>query len=716
MIKNFVKYLLCGLLISVGISANSQNTAREGRFYGMMIGNDTDISRSIATLQDLGVKTVRLWADVDWSKPQSLSVYNSAKTYKEAGFQVIVVFSAHSIENSGTAPTAANVKSFFEWMRDNATDVFNAIDVFEISNELNLVKYWKYDDPEMYVQQVLKPAYEVLHASNKKVLGGSFTMWQKTPGLENSDWGTNVKSIKGYVDAGYLDFCDYAGLHPYAKNMDELKGFIPQVMELYNDKPILITECNFKEDSYRNDYETWCKQLDLYREYLASFPTIKSLCFYRLIRSSSEGGWPGFVLPGNPYIASSPFYETYKCWPKSDNETNKTPSVTFVSPGPNEYIEEGSDVNILVNATDEDGSIAKVRFFYDGINFIGEDTDGSNGWSVTCNSMPVGSHILMAIAEDNAGGTAGSYDRIINITQSQDEKEGEVISINFSGVNPEEDAIPEDVVAGIVPRKYWNNSNAESLIVDNLKDDTGTPTTAYLEHGLTSNYRCTAFAREGTQWIMRGTCARWDSNDQYITIGDIPPSIVTEGFDVYIYWANHADNAKRTVGYTLNNKTLYLYDEGPEWDGTFGESLATTKEEAQTTYKGKNYVVFRSLRSDLITIKAKCAEARGGVSAIQIVKKGADISGVEETGLFSDISVFPNPATDRVVISIMGEKTGNASINIYSSQGALVKSRITDILPGTNNITVSVQDLQPGIYFAQVKSPEGNSTHKLIIK
>ena len=457
----------------------------------------------------------------------------------------------------------------------------------------------------------------------------------------------------------------------------------------------------------------WCKQLDLYREYLASFPTIKSLCFYRFICSSSEGGWPGFVLPGSPYTPSSPFYETYKCWPKSDNVTNKAPSVIFVSPGPDEYVEEGKSVTISVNVTDVDGNIAKVRFFYDGVKFIGEDTDGSDGWSVTCNSIPVGSHILMAIAEDNVGGTAGSYDRKINVIQPQGE--GEVISINFSGKVPTEDAIPEDVVAGIIPRRFWNNANADNLVVDNLKDEKGVSTTAYLEHGLTSNYQCTAFAKEGTQWLMRGTCARWDSNDQNITIGDIPISIVKEGFDVYIYWANHDDKAKRTVGYTLNSKTLYLHDDSPGWDGTFGESLAMTKEEAQTSYNGKNYVVFRSLRSDLIKIKAKCPEARGGVSAIQIVKKGA-VSGIEEQSLLSNISIYPNPSVDKVAISILSEKTGNATISLYSSQGTLVKNIISEILPGTNNIRISVEDLQSGIYFVYVEGPEGTTSHKLIVK
>ncbi len=712
-----VRYLLSALFISLSININSQNnpTVRNSDFYGMMIGNDTDISRSIPTLEDLGVKTVRLWADVNWSDPKPLSVYNSVKRYKEAGFNVILLFSAHNVENQKNIdPTAANVKSFFEWMRDNASDVFNSIDVFEISNEVNLEKYWKYDDPELYVQQVLKPAYEVLHAAGKKVLGASFTMWQKTPGAEYSDWGSNVRSVQGYVDKGYLEYCDYAGIHLYAKNMDELKAFVPKLMDVYRDKPIMITECNFKEDTYRNDHKTWCTQLNLYREYLASFPAIKNLCFYRFIRSSAEGGWPGFVLPGNPYTSSSPFYETYKCWPRSDDESNQVPTVRFISPSPNAYIEEGEKVTISVNANDGDGSIKSVRFFYDGMSLIGEDTDGGDGWSITINSIPVGSHNLMVIAEDNIGGTAGICDREIYITQNQGQ--GEVISINFSGKVPAEDAIPENVVVGIVPRKFWNNANADNLVVDNLKDDRGGTTTAYLEHGLTSNYQCTAFAKEGTQWLMRGTCARWDSNDQNITIGDIPVSIVKEGFDVYIYWANHDDKAKRTVGYTLNGKTLYLYDESPGWDGTFGESLATAKAEAQTTYNGKNYVVFRGIRSDLITIKAKCAEARGGVSAIQIVKTGT-VSGIADSEWNdSKISLYPNPAVDQAVVSVLSEIARNVNIRLFTTQGVLVKNCSTEIFPGTNNIRIFINDLQPGMYYVNIEGLGNISSHKLIVK
>ncbi len=64
-------------------------------------------------------------------------------------------------------------------------------------------------------------------------------------------------------------------------------------------------------------------------------------------------------------------------------------------------------INIRATATDADGSVARVEFF-SGTTKIGEDTDGTNGWSYSWNGVAAGTYELTVKATDNAGATASA--------------------------------------------------------------------------------------------------------------------------------------------------------------------------------------------------------------------------------------------------------------------------------------------------------------------
>jgi len=156
------------------------------------------------------------------------------------------------------------------------------------------------------VNLALKPAWKVFHKKNKeKVLGTSFTGTQKTDG------GTEI--TEACIKAGYLKYCDYAGLHTYMKSVADSKRFIDNMLAVYKDKPTLVTEWNMKH-GYANskDPEKWAQDLTEVFLYMASKPTIKAACFYRLLETPNERGWPGLIKPTG--IKQPVFYEMYKNW------------------------------------------------------------------------------------------------------------------------------------------------------------------------------------------------------------------------------------------------------------------------------------------------------------------------------------------------------------------------------------------------------------------
>ncbi|MCP2045715.1 Ig-like domain-containing protein, partial [Pontibacter sp. HSC-36F09] len=91
---------------------------------------------------------------------------------------------------------------------------------------------------------------------------------------------------------------------------------------------------------------------------------------------------------------------------------NTAPTVAISSPTDNASFTVPASVIITASASDSDGSVAKVEFFQ-GETKLGEDTDGSDGWSLVWNEVTAGAYTLTAKATDDAGGTAIS--EIVNV-------------------------------------------------------------------------------------------------------------------------------------------------------------------------------------------------------------------------------------------------------------------------------------------------------------
>nr|MBA2480607.1 carbohydrate-binding protein [Planctomycetota bacterium] len=85
--------------------------------------------------------------------------------------------------------------------------------------------------------------------------------------------------------------------------------------------------------------------------------------------------------------------------------SNNAPSVAMTAPANNTSVTAGSNVTLGANASDSDGSVAKVEFFR-GATKIGEDT--TSPYSIVWSNVAAGTYALTAKATDNAGATATS--------------------------------------------------------------------------------------------------------------------------------------------------------------------------------------------------------------------------------------------------------------------------------------------------------------------
>lgn len=87
------------------------------------------------------------------------------------------------------------------------------------------------------------------------------------------------------------------------------------------------------------------------------------------------------------------------------------------------------------------------------------------------------------------------------------------------------------------------------------------------------------------------------------------------------------------------------------------------------------------------------------------------VVGVEHAQPEQKLEIYPNPATDRLMVRMSQGSLEDGNVRIYSFTGTLVK----EIALATSAVAeVNISDLAPGAYVILCETPEGTFTHKLM--
>jgi len=93
---------------------------------------------------------------------------------------------------------------------------------------------------------------------------------------------------------------------------------------------------------------------------------------------------------------------------------------------------------------------------------------------------------------------------------------------------------------------------------------------------------------------------------------------------------------------------------------------------------------------------------------------------IDETGIadntLTGMSIYPNPANNQVNVALSSTETANATLSVFNLMGQCVYTETVNVMEGNNVITVNVNNLNAGIYMVNVKTAQGTSTQKLIVK
>jgi hypothetical protein len=97
------------------------------------------------------------------------------------------------------------------------------------------------------------------------------------------------------------------------------------------------------------------------------------------------------------------------------------------------------------------------------------------------------------------------------------------------------------------------------------------------------------------------------------------------------------------------------------------------------------------------------------LSAINAVTMG--VTGINNPGT-SGISIYPNPATDFVVINIATENFAGATITVNDTKGRTVIERMIS----SSDSKLDISNLESGVYIISIKSDSLNQISKLIVR
>lgn len=93
----------------------------------------------------------------------------------------------------------------------------------------------------------------------------------------------------------------------------------------------------------------------------------------------------------------------------------------------------------------------------------------------------------------------------------------------------------------------------------------------------------------------------------------------------------------------------------------------------------------------------------------------AILTGINENNLLSDYLVYPNPATNKINISLSNNRSENVSAQIFNTVGQLVKS---ENLGNSTSVqtTIDVSDLAKGVYYVKTTVGGKAELKKVIVE
>ncbi|MCO6485065.1 MAG: DUF4397 domain-containing protein, partial [Saprospiraceae bacterium] len=87
-----------------------------------------------------------------------------------------------------------------------------------------------------------------------------------------------------------------------------------------------------------------------------------------------------------------------------------------------------------------------------------------------------------------------------------------------------------------------------------------------------------------------------------------------------------------------------------------------------------------------------------------------------ENRILGEMTVFPNPVTDRMDIRLFSEAEARMELTVYDATGRQVLTRSQQVFDGENRLEVPVGELEEGWYILELRGDAGEAVRKSFVK
>jgi hypothetical protein len=156
---------------------------------------------------------------------------------------------------------------------------------------------------------------------------------------------------------------------------------------------------------------------------------------------------------------------------------------------------------------------------------------------------------------------------------------------------------------------------------------------------------------------------------------------------------------------------VYRSEDGQSFDHFVGrvEASGTTNTEAFYDLVDPNVA---ALQVPVVYYRLKQVDVDGTVNtfddAVELRLSG-NLNGIQ-------LSVFPNPAKDKVNLEYVSNKDEFLQMQAYNAAGQIVMSQSLEVQSGINQIELNIENLAKGIYYINVFNEDYSETAKLMVE
>lgn len=181
-------------------------------------------------------------------------------------------------------------------------------------------------------------------------------------------------------------------------------------------------------------------------------------------------------------------------------------------------------------------------------------------------------------------------------------------------------------------------------------------------------------------------------------------TLTQESNIISIEWSVSTEN-------NLSHYELFASKDGMNWESIY------IQQSAGNTSHHKSYNFRYTIEENMQTIYFKLKSVDLDGKEFNLALEALSLNASYILG-DKDLTIFPNPATESSVVTILVNKqsAGDVELRFYDYAGKLISSSSLKAEKGNNQFALEINNLQKGSYFVSVNSDENNYKQKLVIR